>query len=811
MKRLAILFAFALFLLLPTSVAAAECEFRFGFETLRDLIPKIVGECLENERYAANGNSEQQTTGGLLVWRKADNWTAFTDGYRTWINGPNGLVQRLNTERFTWEADFAPGGGIATPTPIPTPLPSPTPDVTALAERAIQNLPWVKDGTQYFEYHAELRLQGILAASPHVFWELMQIPWVHSDSSVLNSPWSMELFGHIRVMAERDEETALRIVRMPFMGPDGLDAKLIWDTLSDIFLFDPEGLQLLLARPQLRGGIFRDHKESIPLLYLERLEPESAAAIEALPWSEDESWNSIRPWAIERLRRLALASQPVFWAWVGLYDNEPILYAYMLEDITTMARADKAAALKIITMPFLETKGAGDDGRIIRLLASLEPEILQQILADSRLHGGITDDHKTTLELLILALKRPEAAAAIEALPWVQDGVNRRAGSHLSSATSHPTEYEEGAVEYLVHLASRSPMLVSALASKPWVQDGMTYVDRDIIGSFTGIVNRGEDIGQKILLMPFLDSAEYQDYRILETLRTMWSDTSGVRWIISHPRLAGGITDNQRATVSLLRLEWENPDLAKAIWSLPWVDDGITASETPAALALYELAQDSTQLFHTLAAKPWIQDALSRDEQSVIEKLSSIAARRDSGRDEAAALRIAAMPFLDSVSAADAAAVYSLFVLHIHEYGNHLRDTLSHPTLRNGIRDEQAAMVAVLSTVTRNTPGLLNGFLATGQDFVWQRTLRFSDSNAVELIVASQSHEASGNLDLLEDAIRSHVAFMGLPFPTSYVTLWVHNQGGGGGGASGNLSIGSYNSPSTVAHEAAHVYWPFGP
>jgi hypothetical protein len=41
--------------------------------------------------------------GGLLVWRKADNWTAFTDGYRTWINGPAGIQQRLNTQRFSWE------------------------------------------------------------------------------------------------------------------------------------------------------------------------------------------------------------------------------------------------------------------------------------------------------------------------------------------------------------------------------------------------------------------------------------------------------------------------------------------------------------------------------------------------------------------------------------------------------------------------------------------------------------------------------------------------------------------------------------
>ena len=88
------------------AAAAVHCDFVLGFNTLRDLIGHdVVGECLEDERHNEIGDSVQQTTGGLLVWRKADNWTAFTDGYRTWINGPDGLQQRLNTERFPWEHD----------------------------------------------------------------------------------------------------------------------------------------------------------------------------------------------------------------------------------------------------------------------------------------------------------------------------------------------------------------------------------------------------------------------------------------------------------------------------------------------------------------------------------------------------------------------------------------------------------------------------------------------------------------------------------------------------------------------------------
>jgi len=91
----------------PTAVvvqAAPGCQFELGFAALEKLIPTPVGACLEDENHnPVNGDGLQHTQGGLMVWRKADNWTAFTDGYHTWINGPNGLQERLNDELFPWE------------------------------------------------------------------------------------------------------------------------------------------------------------------------------------------------------------------------------------------------------------------------------------------------------------------------------------------------------------------------------------------------------------------------------------------------------------------------------------------------------------------------------------------------------------------------------------------------------------------------------------------------------------------------------------------------------------------------------------
>ncbi|MBI2953235.1 MAG: ABC transporter substrate-binding protein [Chloroflexi bacterium] len=103
----------ALLILAPTTraasaVAAEECRIELGFATLRDLISQaegmdVVGNCLENVHYTALGDGLQRAVGGLLVWRKASNWTGFSDGHQTWISGPFGLEKRLNSDRLPWE------------------------------------------------------------------------------------------------------------------------------------------------------------------------------------------------------------------------------------------------------------------------------------------------------------------------------------------------------------------------------------------------------------------------------------------------------------------------------------------------------------------------------------------------------------------------------------------------------------------------------------------------------------------------------------------------------------------------------------
>ncbi len=124
MQRLAL----ALVLLLGISAAAAGSalaqpapQFRMGFATLALVVPGVVGQPIANEQFnSKTGQSIQPTTRGLMVWRKSDNATAFTDGATTWILGPDGLQQRPNGTLFAWEQPVAVSAGPPTPGPDAT-------------------------------------------------------------------------------------------------------------------------------------------------------------------------------------------------------------------------------------------------------------------------------------------------------------------------------------------------------------------------------------------------------------------------------------------------------------------------------------------------------------------------------------------------------------------------------------------------------------------------------------------------------------------------------------------------------------------
>ena len=701
MKRVAVLLGFALLLLLPTTVAAAGCQFVLGFATIRDLIGHdIVGECLENEHHGANGDTLQQTTGGLLVWRKADNWTAFTDGYRTWINGPNGLVQRLNTEHFAWEADYAPGGSIATPTPTPIPPPTPTP-----------------------------------------------------------------------------------------MPP----------TPTPAFVPPPTPTPIQPPKPS---------QETID--YVDR-------ALASSPQTQRSSFT------IKRLQELAQASRSVFRAVLRQAEDNPI-GDRTLGHIITLAQIDEGTALQIVQMPFMRTADQGNDEALLRYakhLSQVDLLRLQQLLSQLRRQGGVTDDHTSAFVLSYLGRQDPKLATAIRALPWVRDGVRRPQTQGVTSFHEDPGILEESAILKLAKIASRSQEVAFALVRKPWFRDGLGKREFQVVANLSTIVDGDTVSGLQLLSMPFLDTVSTTgiEAAILDALDSvLWYSPNmqrDLQRLLADSLLRGGITDDQRATVELLAVGKRSPEIAAAIDTLPWVRDGLDASEQRSVAVLHEASRGTRQLLPALVRESWVRDSLSLDEQDAIGSLVGIS--RYSGReDEAAALAILAMPFLDDFDGrADSAAVSSLGGLHYrNQERSYLRQVLSHPTLSGGVTDANRSLVAVLDLVVEKRANLLDALLDIDQTSVEERVIVTPRAGEILLAVIHTRPGQFRTMDILEHTVRSQEDFMLEAFPRKFVALLVADvhEPHGHGGQRGKPTIdpGREEDASLIGHEVGHTFWPSG-
>ena len=598
MKRLVALLGFSLFLLLPTSVAAAECQFVLGFMTIRDLIGHdIVGECLENEHYEANGDSLQQTTGGLLVWRKADNWTAFTDGYRTWINGPNGLVQRLNTERFEWEADYAPGGGIATPTPA----------------QVIAALPWIQDGIAPSESFAVSLLQLLGSTSEQILLALVQKPWLQDDLSDNEQTiiQSLEAIAN-KANSRWDEAAALSISQMPFLDAADSDSATVMLALRE--LNEARGrsyLRDVLSNPALGGEITKSNQHLVASLrevvrsgrldhlnflldrwgslgkdeapYCVPVVPTATSiarakqAIADLPWVRDGIFDpetrttGFDPRILEqgtvfalndiaeRGPEVVLALLDRTWLQEGHLRGGSIMILYFL----SLIRHDSALAVEVARMPFLDSTAGSTDGILdaLRHLVWQEDPVEGCLLVMSHpvLGKGITVHHRGLVEFLVLS-QDTSKSRYIETLPWVQDGVDAS---------------EQDGFSFLYALAqSDAQKLLRALALKPWVQDGLNRHEIRTIGmllSITRHATRGDEgAALAILAMPFLEDVEGPiDAAVVSSLALLHSnhpERSYLWQVLSHPTLSGGINFANKSLVATLETVIpQRPELLDAL------------------------------------------------------------------------------------------------------------------------------------------------------------------------------------------------------------------------------------------------------
>ncbi len=259
----------------------------------------------------------------------------------------------------------------------------------------------------------------------------------------------------------------------------------------------------------------------------------------------------------------------------------------------------------------------------------------------------------------------------------------------------------------------------------------------------------------------------------------------------------------------------QNPQSAVAISELPWIADGISQPELLGANELVDLAAVYPAVAGRVIGYGWVADGVTASEHNTVESLHAIAQR-----DEKSAQRIVAMPFLQTLDAADQVATLSLRQMAFRAPGT-LHELLSHPTLSGGITDDWAKIVALLHGVNRTNPGLIDTLLDPSRITVEQHTITLPLSGQVDLAIIRTGSGAQRSMTLLESSVRNLEAFMAEPLPTNYVGLLFENavkSSTAGTNFGTHIAIlpehdvddGSQEANAAghiIAHEVAHYYW----
>ena len=264
--------------------------------------------------------------------------------------------------------------------------------------------------------------------------------------------------------------------------------------------------------------------------------------------------------------------------------------------------------------------------------------------------------------------------------------------------------WENESVVYFQVIIDRNPAAALLIAALPWVQDGLDDLERTDTLEHTALANLANLIGRnsrealRIASLPLLRTIEEHDLTVLQTLELLTkSEFIGV---LDDSLLGGGIDDHQVMTVVMLALREQNEDAAAFVGNLPWLRDGIVPPEDTAVLVLRNSALDAEELFWAITSQLWLENGLSQAERDVVSYLTRIAGKSNTRTDEASALGIINMPFLEVVDDVDAAAVRRLHNAHWYHGsdGGDLREILAHPVLSDGITDAHAAVIAAVDS-----------------------------------------------------------------------------------------------------------------
>ena len=388
---------------------------------------------------------------------------------------------------------------------------------------------------------------------------------------MLNDMWRALFWIEDLVKSDGSVESgrAADIAKLPFL--DSLDPR---NDIATLVLFitllrysDPVEARTFLANPALQDATW---PAEVAVLYLESQGPEITRAMQGLPWMYDgidpqsevgeysnpDTKATLESQVAGQLFSIYIHSPESFlgivaksWVQDGLSLNE----SGALNLLRQIASKNEETAALVVNSPFLETFELADS-RMLIVIADFNETGLRNMLADPLLSSGISDDQIGYVSLLSLRTRNPDAAALVDALPWVQDGL-------VSSEQEMAFQlYEAGLWSFNI---------LRAMVEKPWMQDTPHPAGVDVMSTLLFLSNeQHEAAALEFIDMPFLDTIDGVDAQVM---RLLWrlvrnSDDEILQQVLSHPTLLGGITDEDTVAVAALNsVTKRRPDLVDVL------------------------------------------------------------------------------------------------------------------------------------------------------------------------------------------------------------------------------------------------------
>ena len=462
---------------------------------------------------------------------------------------------------------------------------------------------------------------------------------------------------------------------------------------------------------------------------------------------------------------------------------------------------------EIIELPWLVDGVTQPEPEVVEILwETARVALAERLIALPWLVDGVTQTEAGVLsDLRFTARDDVALAERLIALPWLVDGV---------------TQPEPKVVEILWETARVA--LAERLIALPWLVDGVTQTEAGVLSDLRFTARDDVALAERLIALTWLvDGVTQTEAGVLSDLRyTARYDVALAERLIALTWLVDGVTQTEAGVLSDLRYTArDDVALAERLIALPWLVDGLDEVEQTVIERLQWTANKDAALANNVAGKPWLADTLGKDSVRVLNGLFYIM-----DEDTALARDIVNMPFLETLEPTDAAVLEALSWLAYTEIFA-LREVLAHPTLKDGITDEWAPVVALMDSVNEAAPAFLRPLLDPERVRIERRAVTLPHTGATDLAIIRTESGAPRSMDLLEHSVVSVEGFMGVELPTNYVGLLfgtaVLGYAGGTNYGPYFVMLPQYDADDgsnaadyaghLTAHEVAHYYWSDNP